>query len=282
MRLPPPVCETPGCTVYWQGDSPLSQAECRFEPQARLSLTAAERRGVDAVWRGLLRQRRRVEDLPLYRVLSFQVLGARLLWEFGLTSYREYQGTNVHRPAWALRDPDGKMANALGFSVVTVTGDRKVMFHHRSRLMGEREGLWQRTAARHPQPPSTLEQAVLAELREEIGVVPTELTGPMITCGLGVSNQTSKPELSVLVHLNVTAAEVLQRPAIDRWEYDRLAPARWDPDSVAEWAHRNREVCVAQGLMTLILGGAVDFGSEWMKATLEGFTATGPSAPSGA
>ncbi len=114
MRLPPPVCETPGCTVYWQGGSPLSQAECRFEPQARLSLPAAERRGVDAVWRGLPRRGKRVEDLPLYPLLSFQVLEARLLWEFGLTSYREYKGANVHRPAWALRDPDDKMANAQG------------------------------------------------------------------------------------------------------------------------------------------------------------------------
>ena len=256
--------ETLDYSAVWQGCLPLSRVEWHFDPNARLHLSAFERRNVEQYWEGLKQNQSWIEDLPLYRLLGFEDMNGGLKFELGLTGYKEYVGTNVSRPQWALANPNEKMANPLPISVVAVTGDKQVPMQIRSSAAGSDRGKWHVTPCGNTHPPHSLEDAVLMELVEELAVNSEEIVGPILLTGVVVDKHITKPELTLLLHLRPSWEDILSRSAIDSWEYERLEPLGWDSDVVGDWLIRNERSCVPPGHAALMLGGRVQFGDAWM------------------
>ncbi len=263
--LLPVTFETLSYKVVWQGCLPLSRVEWHFDPHARLHLSAFERREVEQFWEGLKQNQSRLEDLPLYRLLRFGDKHGVLQFELGLTGYKEYQGTNVWRPQWALASPKEKMANPLPISVVAVSSDEKVLIQVRSSIAGDDKGKWHVTPCGNTHPPHSLEDAVLMELSEELAVNSEEIVGPIMVTGVMVDKNLTKPEITLLLHMKPFGEDILSRSAVDSWEYERLEPLSWDSDVVGDWLLKNERSCVPPGHAALMLGGRVEFGDTWME-----------------
>ena len=263
--LPPVILETLTYEIVWQGCLPMSRVEWHFDPHARLQISEFERREVERFWEGLKQNQSRLEDLPLYRLLGFGDKNGVLQFELGLTGYKEYQGTNVWRPQWALENPKEKMANPLPISVVAVSSDEKVVMQVRSSTTGQDEGKWHVTPCGNTHPPHSLEDAVLTELVEELAVNSEEVVGSIMVTGVLVDKTLGKPELALLLHMKPSWEDILSRSAIDSWEYERLEPLGWDSDVVEDWLLKNERSCVPPGHAALMLGGRAQFGDAWMK-----------------
>src|SRR3972149_2771567 len=87
---------------------PIASLVTRYDPEARLPLSPAALVDTDQAWAEALKTRKRLQDLPLYRLLAARVEADSLALDLGLTGYKEYIGTNVRPPARALADPGGE------------------------------------------------------------------------------------------------------------------------------------------------------------------------------
>ena len=96
-------------------------------------------------------------------------------------------------------------------------------------------------------------------------MISEEIVGPIIVTGVMVDKNNTKPELMLLLHIKPTWGDILSRPAIDSWEYERLEPLAWDSEVVGDWLLKNELSCVPPGHAALMLGGRVQFGDVWMK-----------------
>lgn len=234
----------------------------RHNPDQRLDLSPEERLTMDERWRERLARSQRLEDLPLYRLVGWQVHRSRLILQTGLTTYKEFIGT---RP--------GRGANAIAISAVSITSDGHAILNQRAAGVGEYEGLWHVTPAGHPHPPGTIASATWDELGEELDVARAEVEGgSALATGLATNMATGKPEIVLLLRLRLTAAQVLARSAIDSWEYTRLEPLEWSPANVARWLHANVERCVPIGHAALLLAGRIDFGDRWFEERIAALT----------
>jgi hypothetical protein len=269
MRLPRTVLETRDFLVAWKGCVPIERVVFSFDPMNRLRLTPEERREIDLFWQDLQGQGRHLHDSPLYRLTSFEEQDEDLVLGLGLTGYKEYQGTNVRQPQWALDATESKMANALALCAIAVTCDGRAFLQARSQHVGEYPGFWHVTPSGHLHPPQSLTDALMAELKEELDISPDEVVNPVLVTGLVMNKAVSKPELTLLLRLNADSQEVLNRTPQDGWEFHRLEPLEWKADVVAGWLRENHRRCVPNGVVALLLGGRIEFGESWMGNALE-------------
>lgn len=269
MLLPSLIFETQTYSVYWRGHLTLNDVEIRYDGSAELNLSTEEKLDVERAWQVLTRQNRRVKDLPLYRLMSFHNQGkSGLVLNLGLTGYKQYQGTNVSKPSWALANPKDKMANPLAISVVSVTADNMTILQLRSDIVGEYGNRWHVTPSGHIHPPQSLSDAIEAEFLEEMGVFLNEMIEEIIVTGLVVNKEIYKPELTFFVRLRLTADDILNRFARDNWEYKRLQAVEWKSDVIGEWLKCGGPHFVPPGHAALVLGGGIEFGDEWMAQVL--------------
>ena len=269
VQLPRTVLETCDFLVAWQGCVPIERVVFSFDPANRLRLTPVERREIDPFWHDLQGQGRHLHDSPLYRLTSFEEQDGDLVFGLGLTGYKEYQGTNVRQPQWALDNPGSKMANALALCAIAVTCDGRILLQARSECVGEYPDFWHVTPSGHLHPPQSPSDALMAELHEELDVSPGEVVGHVLVTGLVMNKAVSKPELTLLLRLGSDSQEVLSRTPQDSWEFHRLEPLEWEADVVAGWLRENHRRCVPNGVVALLLGGRIEFGEPWMESVLE-------------
>ena len=269
MHLPSAGFDIRGYSVHWMGRLPIASLVTRYDPEARLPLSPAELADTDQAWAEALKTRKRLQDLPLYRLLAARVEADSLALDLGLTGYKEYIGTNVRPPAWALADPEGKMSKPIAVSAVAVSKDGKVFLQARAEGVGERDaGRWHITPSGHIHPPQTVLEGLMAELCEELAVESSEVDGEVAVSGLIVGKWNYKPELTFLLRLRATSEDILARSAPDNWEYERLEPVEWEAATVRQWLLRGEAEWVPPGHAALLIAGRVDFGEEWMAGVL--------------
>lgn len=270
MRLPPAIFKTKTYSVYWQGERPAPEIKINYDPGSTLVLTNEEKTEIEKQWRELEGKTKRVKDLPLYRLLSFRNRNGEPELNFGLTGYKEYQGTNVLKPGWALDNPDEKSANPLAISVVAVTTDNKVFLQLRAGDVGEYGGWWHVTPSGHIHPPQDLTEAVQAEIFEELGVSPGDVDDKILVTGLIVNTEMMKPELTFLTRIDLSSQEVLSHPAPDRWEYERLKLLDWEKENMEYFLIESLNNMVPPGHAAILLGGRAAFGDDWMARVKSG------------
>ena len=272
MRVPSEIFQTQSCSVHWLGQLSLSEIEINYNHSSRLILTAEEQSDIERTWQELKERHKRVEDLPLYRLLHARVEPRSLSLDVGLTGYKEYQGTNIQQPSWAIANPSLKMANPIGLSAVAITGDNIILMQARSDSVGEYGRHWHVTPSGHIHPPQSLSDALTAELQEELGVDYNEVEGASSVIGLIVNKENRKPELTILVHLKPLANDILTRTAPDRWEYERLQPLKWKSTVIGAWLKQHEQDSVPFGHAAILLAGRVEFGDDWMNKVLVSIT----------
>lgn len=196
---------------------------------------------------------------------------ARITWadgqsaiklDLGLTSYKEYLGTNrLDEPDFlklgrdgqdALGDAAAHLSNALGCEALLLTVDKQVVLLRRSTAVGTHEGLYNGPSG-HPEPGSAglpkdgsaalaavlageaaaeasqrvrqeLFASVLDEICAETNVPRDSLSAPrLIGC---MADSRGKPDLLFFVQTSLDGAAVRDcyaRGAEEGWESDRLA-----------------------------------------------------------
>ena len=249
-----------GYRIEALGNTDARNVWLNYDPTQRLDLSDEERRAMSERWNARLAAGQRLKDLPLYRLLGWEVQGSRLLLNTGLTSYKEFLGTDV-----------GRGAAPLALSVVTVTSDYRAVLNQRSPAVAELPGHWHVTPAGHPHPPADIANAVWAELEEELAVKPSEVVpNSLRATGLVTNIATGKPEVTLTLKLSLSTDEVLARTAVDSWEYTCLETLDWSAEGVAQWLTNNVEECVPVGHAALLLAGRNDFGETWFNGLVAG------------
>mmetsp|Transcript_82866 Transcript_82866/g.238105 ORF Transcript_82866/g.238105 Transcript_82866/m.238105 type:complete len:298 (-) Transcript_82866:272-1165(-) len=183
--------------------------------------------------------------------------GCAVEFRFGLTSYKEYLGTNRLEDAQFLQlrrdgeeshgDACAHLSNALGCEALLLTSDRQVVLLRRSAAVGTHGGLYNGPSG-HPEPGSAglpkdgvaalgatvggeeadvvrreLFKSVLDEISAETNVPHDSLTQPkLIGC---MADVRGKPDVLFFVQTTLDAAAVREcydRGAEEGWESDRL------------------------------------------------------------
>ena|GEM_PF-3718741 len=242
---------------------------CRFNPAATVTLTAAQRAEVRRSADALRRQGRVVTAEPLYRLVSYDTVGASLVLRVGMTDYEEYIGTNGCNREWREQSGADAMSDALALSAATETADGMLAIERRSEQVAERAGFYHVKPSGHPQPPESFTQGVLTELEEELGVRRNEVA-EMLCTGLVRDAVNYKPELTYVLRIRATSADVRSRAKADAWESAELSFIPASPDMLADWLARHVHDTVPAGHAALLLYGRERFGAAWYERVAAG------------
>ena len=69
MQLPNPLIKTSIYSVHWYGDLPLSKIIWRYDYNSKIVLSDTEREYLNNAWQRIIGQNKRIEDLPLFRLI---------------------------------------------------------------------------------------------------------------------------------------------------------------------------------------------------------------------
>lgn len=269
MHLPNPIIETTNYSVVWTGNIPVSEVVCNYNPDATIDYSPAEMADIEARWKVLTARRSKMKDLPLYRLRSIQGEGDKLILDLGRTGYKEYQCTNVRKPSWATENPENKMSNPLAISVVAKTPDPAIFINQRSASVGEYPNRLHVTPAGHIHPPQSIEEAIMAELDEELAITYRKIISEIRIIGLVINRDYNKPELIAELRVTPSAEEVLARSARDAWEYRTLQKLDWQENVIRDALTKDNLQWVPPGHAALLLAGRLDFGEGWMHSVLD-------------
>ena len=236
----------------------LASIKVTFTSTANRKSQAAEGAGIEASWAEAREKQPRLFDKSKFRLASIRWTNGAINIDLGLTSYKDYVGTNrlpVERRT-ALEadgerlygDPTAFLSNALGVEAVLETSDGQIVLLRRSTAVTGGHGLYNGPSG-HPEPSHAgLEEApvptatnaeaveaasraaarelfnsVLQEIVEETNVPITALCPPLI---LGcMADASGKPDLLFFVRTALDAAGVraaYAEGASDGWESDKL------------------------------------------------------------
>ncbi|XP_055987691.1 uridine diphosphate glucose pyrophosphatase NUDT22 [Sorex fumeus] len=217
------------------------------EEQVRVELSPAHDRrplpggdeAISAIWESRLQTQPWLFDAPKFRLHSTVLestgsAGPLLLLRLGLTSYRDFLGTNWSNSAACLQqqgvadwgDKQAYLADPLGVGAALVTADGFLVFLHRSRQVAEAPGLLD-VPGGHPEPQALcpgdspshkdfprelvvheLFSSILQEICDEVNVPLLTLSQPLL---LGIArNQTSAGRASAefFVQCSLTSEQV--------------------------------------------------------------------------
>jgi hypothetical protein len=237
----------------------LASLKVTFTSTANRKSQAADEAGIEASWAEAREKQPRLFDKSKFRLASIRWTNGAINIDLGLTSYKDYVGTNrlpVERRT-AL-EADGErlygdrtafLSNALGVEAVLETSDGQIVLLRRSTAVTGGHGLYNGPSG-HPEPSHAgLEEApvptatnaeaveaasqaaarelfnsVLQEIVEETNVPITALSTPLIIgC---MADASGKPDLLFFVRTALDAAGVraaYAEGASDGWESDKLA-----------------------------------------------------------
>ncbi|KOO24873.1 nucleoside diphosphate-linked moiety x motif 22 [Chrysochromulina tobinii] len=237
----------------------LASIKVTFTSTANRKSQAADEAGIEASWAEAREKQPRLFDKSKFRLASIRWTNGAINIDLGLTSYKDYVGTNrlpVERRT-AL-EADGErlygdrtafLSNALGVEAVLETSDGQIVLLRRSTAVTGGHGLYNGPSG-HPEPSHAgLEEApvptatnaeaveaasqaaarelfnsVLQEIVEETNVPITALSTPLIIgC---MADASGKPDLLFFVRTALDAAGVraaYAEGASDGWESDKLA-----------------------------------------------------------
>ena len=232
----------------WQGALPLSSVRFEYESGASMRLSASEKADINSAWEKLGLGD---EDRELYRFRSFKATGNDLVIQAGITTYKEFVGTNLARPLWARRNP-AKLSDPVAIAAVVVTSDKMILLQKRSSLVHEYPHAIHVVPAGHIHPPDSALDGLLAELAEELDIGETELSGEPLLTGIMRAAITHKPELCAMLRVAVSAAEVVRRSGVDAWEFEDLFPIATSAASLSSMLYDERVDWAPPGHASLV------------------------------
>ena len=200
-----------------------------------------------------------IENLPLYRVLHWEVCGARLNLQLGQAMYEQYLGMS------RLPGAPKRVIEPLTIAAACEVEDCLVI-ERRSATVAIGQGMLHVKPSGHVHPPDTVWQAVLAEAAEELALEPDELLEP--TC-LGWVRSLTASCYCLLYHFRTPLgwSELLARRPRDAWEHEELLALPIDPEGIASWLSSDANIA-GPGRATVLLLGRQRFGEEWFACQL--------------
>ena len=117
----------------WQGAIPLSSVRFEYASGTSMRLSTSEKADINSAWDKL---ELGAENRELYRFRSFKATGNDLVIQAGITTYKEFVGTNLARPLWA-RGNSAKLSDPVAIAAVVVTSDDMIMLQKRSATVLE-------------------------------------------------------------------------------------------------------------------------------------------------
>lgn len=255
---PPPLCELLAAV-----DLPMSALTQEYDSSWHPRLSRQQRVQVELHWRHLKGSGRRLTNGVLYRFRSLQREGGGLRLRTGRTCYKEYLALNLAHPEWRQSCGVDCTADPIAVTGVVVTRDGRVPMQRRSATVGEWSGAYAVSPCGHPQPPHSVQEALMAELQEETGIRPEEVLGEPRLTGVLMEVVRHKVELTFLLRTSLTWEGLLSRTPSDAWEYDALDPLEWTPDACAAFVSDKERTIVPQSRGALMLAGRLEFGEDW-------------------
>ena len=242
-----------------------------YRPQdVRTRLVAGTRRevpeveaAVEAAWQATLaRPGVHLFDGPVCRFESLRTYASgRLLVRLSRTSYRVLVGTNFCHPEFDDLYGRDVMANAVGVSTGLLTADGFWVMGRRNHSVAYYPGRV------HPFAGSIeladridLFANAERELREELGLLPPEITGTRLV-GFVEDNLLRHPEAIFSARTTRTRDAVVA--GLDAAEHDGSWSVPGTPDAVAAALHDAELTPVAKA--ALLLGGRHAFGGVWFE-----------------
>ncbi|XP_026579841.1 uridine diphosphate glucose pyrophosphatase-like [Pseudonaja textilis] len=227
------------------GGIPESHVRVELSPLYDRNSLPADQAQIDSVWAARCRQNPWLFDGAKFRLHSVKLDGSILTFHLGLTSYKDFVGTNLAETARQLQEQGHKdfgnsqayLADPLGVGAVLHTADDNLVFLRRSLCVGEAPGKID-VPGGHPEPQAVLGKdasvgslirhqdlpgdlvvgelfsSVLREIQDEMNLQPDTLSRPLL---LGiVRNETTAGRCSAefYVRCSLSSEEVKQRYAL--------------------------------------------------------------------
>ena len=194
---------------------------------------------IDETWARALANKPGLFDASKFRLAGASTAGGTATLHVGLTSYRDYVGTNRadHWRDLLGRPEAAHLSNALGCETALVTADGQLVLTRRSAQVATHGGLYNGPSG-HAEPgrcsPSAAEidaaaarrellhDSILAEVEDEVGVPRATMSTPRL---IGVmADAHLKPDLLFLSTTTLVADDVRPRhkEAVEAWESDDI------------------------------------------------------------
>uniref|UniRef100_A0A8C5RZV1 Nudix hydrolase 22 n=1 Tax=Laticauda laticaudata TaxID=8630 RepID=A0A8C5RZV1_LATLA len=243
QRMDPDISLMFKCPAF--GGIPESHVRVELSPLYDRHSLPADQAQIDSVWAARCRQNPWLFDGAKFRLHSVKLDGSILTFHLGLTSYKDFVGTNLAETARQLQEQGHKdfgnsqayLAEPLGVGAVLHTADDNLIFLRRSLCVGEAPGKID-VPGGHPEPQAVLGNdasvgslirhqdlppdlvvgelfsSVLREIQDEVNLQPETLSRPLL---LGiVRNETTAGRCSAefYVRCSLSSEEVKQRYAL--------------------------------------------------------------------
>ena len=199
QSLSAPICIAGRYDILLVGDCAPDLVRNVYDASNTPTLSSAQREVLRSIVKDRLRSGKRIDREtdgsypPLYRLRDYAIdPDGGVTLSTGRTNYPEYLATNVEHPEWRSFYGSDVMSDALAFSVVLVSSDGLALLGRRSWRLADRGGEFHVLPSGHPHPPASIFEGVYAELSEETGVEPSEVSATVCT-GLVRTRRNSKP-----------------------------------------------------------------------------------------
>ncbi|XP_039219359.1 uridine diphosphate glucose pyrophosphatase NUDT22 [Crotalus tigris] len=227
------------------GGIPESDVRVELSPLYDRNSLPADQARIDRVWAARCQQNPWLFNGAKFRLHSVKLDGTLLTFHLGLTSYKDFVGTNLAKTARQLREQGEQdfgnsqayLADPLGVGALLQTADDNFVFLRRSLCVGEAPGKID-VPGGHPEPQAALGKdaperslirhqdlpgdlvvrelfsSVLREVQDEVNLQPATLSSPLL---LGiVRNETTagRGGAEFYVRCSLTSEQVKQRYAL--------------------------------------------------------------------
>jgi len=131
----------------------------------------------------------------------------------------------------------------------------------------DRPNTWHVVPGGHPQPPQSLFDGLLDELLDEAGIGRTRVRSALCTGFLRAAG-TEKPEVTFLLKIDASFAEIIHRRSKESWEFERYHAIPWEPRQIEDWLTSRNHAIADAGHGCVLVAGAADFGEAWLAGVL--------------
>jgi hypothetical protein len=239
-----------------------SNVRVHFDPSATMHISPTQHDAIRRRCQQMRSEGRRVENLPLYRVLNWTAEAGGLdLW-VGPSCYEEYVGLP--------RSEGSRAPESLTVSAASQI-DQHLVLELRSQQVAEGRGMVHVKPSGQVHPPNGPWEALLEEYWEELAILPDEIERAVC---LGLVRSLSANCYSVIygVTLGGTIADLLKRSPVEAWEHEQLSSLRCSPDSLRNWLVAvYPQAITGPGHASVLLWGRQLFGDSWYQETCRQF-----------
>lgn len=237
-----------------QGEAPLSELKLSIVPNTLL-LSEEQSQHLEQVVASHRSAGRVVTDNPIYRLESWAV-GEFLHLQVSERSYFDSVLLKQY-PQWGLR------SQVLAVVCVTQCADGLIL-EKRSEKVAALPGYLHPAPSGSVEPPSHPLETLYEESREELGLLPKELTD-VVCLGLVYGELSGVYQLVCRASTDLSLHEIDARSCEGRWERASLTCAPLDPKGLPRWIAENRERLTIGGRVALQMEGGRQWGPSWFE-----------------